>query len=63
MTHQWTAGTIERNGRDVPFHWCLDGGRLMVNCAGETKRADRSTSGSHEVLASIIAGELYQKRA
>ncbi len=59
MMLDWIAGSIERNGRDVPFHWCLDRGRLMVHCAGGTKRADRSTSGSHEVLAKIIAGELY----
>lgn len=62
MVLNWIAGSIRRNGRDIPFHWCLDRGRLMVNCAGATKRADRASSGAHEVLAGIIAGELYRNR-
>ncbi len=60
MPNGWIAGTIERNGKEVPFHWYLEGGRLIVNCAGGTKRSDRSTSGANEALAKIIAGELYR---
>jgi hypothetical protein len=62
MAQQWIRGTIERDGRNVPFHWCLQWGRLFVNCAGQTKRADRAMSGSHQRLAGIIAGELYRQR-
>lgn len=61
MASEWIAGKIERQGKEIPFHWYLQGGRIIVNCAGETKRSDRSKSGANATLAAIIAGELYNK--
>ena len=61
MSQRWIAGTLERDGREIPFHWYVDRGRLIVNCAGETKRTDRAKSGANQALAHIIAGELYSK--